>query len=94
MTINTHLASDPASPLAALLERARQQRLPLGELFQYAEAFNAAGQRAVAASQTACREAALMRATAFWTSLRHELFSGFATSPMRLILSASFFNQD
>lgn len=49
MTINTHLASDPASPLAALLERARQQRLPLGELFQYAEAFNAAGQRAVAA---------------------------------------------
>lgn len=49
MTIYTHLASDPASPLAGFLERARQQRLPLTELFQFAESFNAAGQREQAA---------------------------------------------
>src|SRR5262245_56244001 len=49
MIINTHLASDPASLLAGLLERARHQRLSLPDLFQFAEGFNAAGQRALAA---------------------------------------------
>ncbi|MEZ2132290.1 MULTISPECIES: glycosyl transferase [unclassified Sinorhizobium] len=54
MTINTHLASDPASPLAGLLERARQQRLSLTELFQLAENFNLAGQREQAAELYKC----------------------------------------
>ncbi len=49
MTIYTHLASDPVSPLAGFLEKARQQRLPLTELFQFAESFNSAGQREQAA---------------------------------------------
>ncbi|KQW31664.1 glycosyl transferase [Rhizobium sp. Root274] len=42
-------AQDNASLFAALLLRARNQQLPLGELFQVAEALSAGGQRVLAA---------------------------------------------
>lgn len=49
MYLNSPSASAPVPPLAGFMERARQQQLPLTELFQTAEALNAAGQRAQAA---------------------------------------------
>ncbi|WP_028749785.1 hypothetical protein [Rhizobium mesoamericanum] len=49
MNINANLASEPLSQLPGLLERARQQRLSLTELFQCAETLQSAGLRAQAA---------------------------------------------
>lgn len=43
MTINKAIASNASSPLAGILERARRQQLPLGELVQIAEQLNGAG---------------------------------------------------
>tara|TARA_R110002051_G_scaffold1275_1_gene7126 strand:+ start:71810 stop:73858 length:2049 start_codon:yes stop_codon:yes gene_type:complete len=49
MLINNAFASDPASPLIGLLDRARTGTLPLVDLFKITESFNATGQRAQAA---------------------------------------------
>ena len=49
MTINKAIASDPSSPLAGILERARRQQLSLGELVQIAEQLNGAGLSALVA---------------------------------------------
>ena len=49
MFMNSPSASAPVSPLAGLVERARQQQLSLTELLQCAESLSAAGQRAQAA---------------------------------------------
>lgn len=48
MFMNSPSASAPVSPLVGLVERARQQQLPLTELLQSAESFNASGNRAEA----------------------------------------------
>jgi predicted O-linked N-acetylglucosamine transferase (SPINDLY family) len=45
MYMNSPSAPAPVSPLPDLVERARQQQLSIGELFQYAESFNANGHR-------------------------------------------------
>lgn len=45
MYMNSPSAPAPVSPLSGLVERARQQQLAIGELFQYAESFNANGHR-------------------------------------------------
>ncbi|MGV3548404.1 O-linked N-acetylglucosamine transferase, SPINDLY family protein [Rhizobium sp.] len=45
MYMNSPSAPAPVSPLPGLVERARQQQLSIGELFQYAESFNAHGHR-------------------------------------------------
>lgn len=45
MTINNAIAPAQTSPLAGILERARRQQLPLGELVQIAESLNGAGLR-------------------------------------------------
>jgi predicted O-linked N-acetylglucosamine transferase (SPINDLY family) len=45
MYMNSPAAAAPASPLTDLVERARHQQLTIGELFQYAESFNANGHR-------------------------------------------------
>ena len=49
MTINKAIASDPSSPLAGILDKARRQQLSLGELVQIAEQLNGAGLYAVVA---------------------------------------------
>jgi predicted O-linked N-acetylglucosamine transferase (SPINDLY family) len=49
MYMNSPSAPAPVSPLVAAIDRARKQQLPLTELFQVAESFNAAGQRQQAA---------------------------------------------
>jgi predicted O-linked N-acetylglucosamine transferase (SPINDLY family) len=49
MFMNSPSASAPVSVLPGLIERSRQQQLSLPELFQSAEALNAAGERAQAA---------------------------------------------
>ncbi|WP_349437876.1 glycosyl transferase [Pararhizobium sp. A13] len=49
MFINNAFVADTVSEFAGLLERARNQHLPLTELFQSAESLNAAGQKAQAA---------------------------------------------
>lgn len=49
MFMNSPSVPAPVLPLTGLVERARQQQLPLAELFQLAENFNAAGNRAEAA---------------------------------------------
>jgi predicted O-linked N-acetylglucosamine transferase (SPINDLY family) len=48
MTINTKVASDAVSPFSSFWEKARNQSLPLTELFRIAESFSAAGQKAQA----------------------------------------------
>jgi predicted O-linked N-acetylglucosamine transferase (SPINDLY family) len=49
MYMNSPSAPAPVSPLAGVIERARQQQLSVGELFQLAENFNATGHRGEAA---------------------------------------------
>ncbi|MBX9459290.1 MAG: glycosyl transferase [Rhizobium sp.] len=48
MYMNSPSASVPVSPLADLIEKARHQQLAIGELFQFAETFNATGHKAEA----------------------------------------------
>jgi predicted O-linked N-acetylglucosamine transferase (SPINDLY family) len=47
VTINNAIAANPTSPLAGILERARRQQLPLGELVQIAENLGNGGARAL-----------------------------------------------
>jgi predicted O-linked N-acetylglucosamine transferase (SPINDLY family) len=47
MTINKAIAPDQSSPLAGILERARRQQMPLGELVQIAENLSSGGLRAL-----------------------------------------------
>lgn len=49
MFMNSPSAPAPVSPLAGVIERARQQQLSISELFQFAESFNATGHRGEAA---------------------------------------------
>ena len=49
MFMNSPSAPAPISPLAGVIERARQQQLSVGDLFQFAENFNATGHRGEAA---------------------------------------------
>ena len=49
MTVNIASVSTQVSPFAAALERARNQQLPLGELFQIAEVLSGAGKQPQAA---------------------------------------------
>lgn len=49
MFMNSPSAPAPVSPLAGVIERARQQQLSVGDLFQFAENFNATGHRGEAA---------------------------------------------
>lgn len=48
MYMNSPSASVPVSPLADLIEKSRHQQLAIGELFQFAESFNATGHKAEA----------------------------------------------
>ncbi|MDO6964372.1 O-linked N-acetylglucosamine transferase, SPINDLY family protein [Rhizobium alvei] len=49
MATSPQSAAETVSPLVGIIDRARNQTLPLGELFQVAESLNAAGHRAQAA---------------------------------------------
>lgn len=49
MFMNSPSAPAPVSPLDGVIERARQQQLSVGDLFQFAENFNATGHRGEAA---------------------------------------------